>query len=164
MKLTLGFSVVMLLLLSQAVFGQENYDKWVKEQEKDYKQFVSEQDREFIGFLKENWINIPVNQGTKPFRLPEPPKPEIFSPRKTPRQPVESPVIKQPAVPSKVPPPQPPGEQPAVQPGGNVPPTENGATNLPPGADRCQAPCNVSVPVHRHTSNKFECPAEPCWT
>lgn len=131
MKLSLPFSVLIVLILAQTGFCQSDYNKWLREQEKEYNQFVSQQDKEFIGFLKENWVNVPVVQGTKPFRLPEPPKPEIFSPRKAPKQPVETPVAKRPSGSTKVSPPQPPSKHTAVTPERKIPPIRNEVTKSP---------------------------------
>ncbi len=128
MKLTLGFSLMMLLILVVTAFGQEDYNKWMKRQERDYREYLSEQDKEFIGFLKENWINVPVSQGADPFQLPEPPKPAVFSPRETTKQSVECPITEQPRKSTKVSRTLSSGQQTFNQPAGQIQATENRQT------------------------------------
>ncbi len=158
MKITLGFSLMMLIIMAQSVFGQEDYNKWAKEQEREYKEFVSRQDREFIGFLKENWINVPVNQGTGPFRLPESPKPVVFSPRETHEQPVESPISGPPEKSTSVYPSPSPSQQTMNQPAAKIPPAANAQTTIHPGTPTLRIDYFgkvVTVPEERSLSIPF---------
>lgn len=98
MKTIIGLSAIVLMSLVQTGFGQDDYGKWLKNQQEEYSRFVSKQDKEFIGFLKEQWIKVPVNKAAGPIKQPEPIAPVIYSPSgksvKVVRSPVAEPMKK----------------------------------------------------------------------
>lgn len=97
-KLRFGLILLGLLSISGICFAQNDYQQWLKEQNKEYNHFLSQQDSEFVGFLKKNWVKVTVDTGMSPFSQPKPRKPVVFTPTQKKAKAFEMPVKKIPTI------------------------------------------------------------------
>ena len=93
--------ILLLTLIGTAGFrAQDDYQKWLKEQQKQYRQFLEEEDKKFLEFLQKDWKEFQVFQGLVPDEKPKPVKmPEYIPPADEPKKFEVEPEQKEPQIP-----------------------------------------------------------------
>jgi hypothetical protein len=111
-------TLVMLLFCIAAgtAFAQEeDYQKWLKEEEQKFQQYKEERDKEFTEFLKKEWRGMQLMGGIKADEKPKPVKlPVISTPPPRVKDTVKTPPVQVPPPPREIPKSTPP--PPSVEP------------------------------------------------
>lgn len=89
------FFVLLLCTFVGEAQEEDEYTKWLKQQQSEYKKFVDAHDRDFSEFLKKEWRGMQLMRGELPDSTPKPPVLPVLSPK--PRPAVDS-AAKQPVV------------------------------------------------------------------
>ena len=75
--LTYLLTLLFLCTFAIKLYGQDDYKKWLKEENEKFNKFAQEEDKQFVEFLKKEWIQIvlekemPVYKKPKPLTIPE---------------------------------------------------------------------------------------------
>ncbi len=75
-------SLLLGLNLDSRLLGQDDYQEWLKKQNRDFQTYVTEQDRIFADFLKAEWQNLNAFMGVVPDTIPKPVKIPVYKPPK----------------------------------------------------------------------------------
>ena len=77
---TLWFILALVATALHAAIGQNDFEKWKKDEEKKYQSFVEERDKEFVSFLKREWKQMQLLEGLVPDEKPKPVQIPIYTP------------------------------------------------------------------------------------
>lgn len=83
-----------LVLAVSPVRPQDDYQEWLKKQNRDFQTYVTEQDQIFADFLKADWQNLDAFMGVVPDTIPKPVKIPVYTPPKEEPKPKPPPVTK----------------------------------------------------------------------
>jgi hypothetical protein len=61
-----------LLFLCSVLYGQDDYQKWLRKENDKFQTFLSEQDKKYYDFLKREWKEFKINDGIIRDKEPEP--------------------------------------------------------------------------------------------
>lgn len=86
-------SIVSIFFISNSLFAESEYEKYLRELRGDFQEYKEERDREFTDFLKTQWEEFDSFRGIKRDAKPKPtPKPIVAKPKPKPK-PIEKPVV-----------------------------------------------------------------------
>ncbi|MDW7680249.1 MAG: hypothetical protein SCK70_06770, partial [bacterium] len=72
-KTTIFFNSLMFLLFSVSFsYAQQDYQKWLEDQQKQFQEFKDARDKAFVEFLKKEWQAFQLFQGMVPDKTPKP--------------------------------------------------------------------------------------------
>lgn len=71
------YFLFIMIFASHFVNADTNFNDWLKNQEKEYSGFKEQRDKDFYSFLKGNWIDFDLEEGTDEDSLPKPVLPPV---------------------------------------------------------------------------------------
>jgi hypothetical protein len=77
---TIHYLIFALILFSNQICAQDEYAKWLKEQQSKYQNFLEEEDKKFAEFLLKNWKPFELKQDTTKTTQPKIPAAPVFEP------------------------------------------------------------------------------------
>ncbi|MGM0419189.1 MAG: hypothetical protein ACQEQS_10740 [Thermodesulfobacteriota bacterium] len=91
---TLLMSVLLALSIAASGFASDDFQSWVKQQQKDYTSFLEERDKEFHSFLKQKWKDFDVDKGQEEDTAPKPVQAPVADKKEPEKQnPVQSDIV-----------------------------------------------------------------------
>ncbi len=64
--------LIFLLFLFSTLYAQQDYKKWLKEEQKKFQEFKDARDKAFVEFLKKEWQAFELFKGLVPDETPKP--------------------------------------------------------------------------------------------
>ena len=118
-------AVLLLMLIPASIlYGQDEYQKWLAEQNKKYQEYKDKNDKAFVDFLQREWKQMQMMKGAVPDESPKPDELPVADPTESPEDVSGQPKVK---IDINLPKPGPP-EKPVFIPVPVAPETENFTT------------------------------------
>ena len=86
--------LLLLLIPVSALYSQEDYKKWLEEQNKKYQEYKDKNDKAFVDFLQREWKQMQMMQGFVPDDKPKPENFPVADPTETPEDVTGQPKVK----------------------------------------------------------------------
>src|SRR3990172_13094196 len=85
MRIYCYLSIALIVFIIRPLIAQEDYEKWLQQEQGKFQHFKEERDREFSEFLKREWQQMQIREGLVRDEKPKPvtiPRAEPVAPRK----------------------------------------------------------------------------------